>query len=267
MTKKIILSDENYYSNDANWHYMSVSQFKDFLRCEAAALVKLKGDWKPTSDNKALLVGNYVHSYFESEEVHEAFKEENKKSMYSSRKPYGLLKEFQVAEDMIEALKKQPAFLNLYDGEKERIITGNVGGVEWKGKLDSFNLSEKYFCDIKTHAGELNKKVWSEHWGQRVSWVADFGYYMQMAIYKEMLKQEFGEDFLPLIIAVSKQSPPDVAIYTLDENMMEFELNYAVEKIERINDIKNGLVKPEMCGSCEYCRANKIITDFVDPEE
>lgn len=92
------LSDANYYSNEADWQYMSTSQYKSFLKCEAAALAKLKGEWTPTSDPKALLVGNYVHSYFESQEVHEAFKEENKSKMFSSRKPYGLLKDFQIAE-------------------------------------------------------------------------------------------------------------------------------------------------------------------------
>ena len=54
----IILSDENYYSNEADWHYMSVSQYKSFLECEAATLAKLKNEWEPDSDKKPLLVGN-----------------------------------------------------------------------------------------------------------------------------------------------------------------------------------------------------------------
>lgn len=49
---------------------MSFSVFKDFEKCEAATLAKLKGDWEPSSDPKALLIGNYVHSYFESEQAH-----------------------------------------------------------------------------------------------------------------------------------------------------------------------------------------------------
>lgn len=62
---KIKLNDDNYYGNEADWQYMSVSQYKNFLKCPAAALAKLKGDWQPSSDPIALLVGNYVHSYFE----------------------------------------------------------------------------------------------------------------------------------------------------------------------------------------------------------
>ncbi|WP_313264456.1 PD-(D/E)XK nuclease-like domain-containing protein, partial [Enterococcus sp.] len=55
---KIKLNDDNYYDNEADWQYMSVSQYKNFLKCPAAALAKLKGDWQPSSDPIALLVGN-----------------------------------------------------------------------------------------------------------------------------------------------------------------------------------------------------------------
>ncbi|MGH2183088.1 PD-(D/E)XK nuclease-like domain-containing protein, partial [Enterococcus faecalis] len=81
------------------------------LDCEAAALAKLKGEWTPENDPKELLVGNDVHSYFESPENHEAFKKENKSKMFSSRKAFGLLKDFQIAEQMIERLKQEEAFL------------------------------------------------------------------------------------------------------------------------------------------------------------
>lgn len=36
------LNDENYYSQEADMQYMSVSQYKAFRKCEAAALAKLK---------------------------------------------------------------------------------------------------------------------------------------------------------------------------------------------------------------------------------
>ena len=37
----MILTAENYYSQEANLAYMSASQFKAFDRCEAAALAEL----------------------------------------------------------------------------------------------------------------------------------------------------------------------------------------------------------------------------------
>ena len=58
------LTAENYYSQVANMAYMSVSQFKAFEQCEAAAMAELYGEYKaPTST--ALLVGSYVDAWFE----------------------------------------------------------------------------------------------------------------------------------------------------------------------------------------------------------
>ena len=117
MTEKtIILSDENYYSNEADWQYMSVSQYKGFQKCEAAQLAKLKEDWQPKSDPVALLVGNYVHSYFEDLTIHEAFKEAHKDRMFSKTKPYGLLKDFKIVVQMFYRLIVEAFSPNIYQG-------------------------------------------------------------------------------------------------------------------------------------------------------
>ena len=47
----MILTQENYYSKEANEEYLSVSQYKDFcgsvgrLGCEEQALAKISGDY------------------------------------------------------------------------------------------------------------------------------------------------------------------------------------------------------------------------------
>ena len=74
------LTEENYYSDIANYEYMSVSQFKDFngtygrVACEEAALAKLKGEYAQASST-ALMVGSYVDRYFEG--TLDAFKSEH----------------------------------------------------------------------------------------------------------------------------------------------------------------------------------------------
>lgn len=259
---KIKLTDDNYYGNEADWQYMSVSQYKNFLKCPAAALAKLKGDWQPLSDPIALLVGNYVHSYFEDLTVHEKFKEENKNRMFSSRKPYGLLKDFKIAEQMIDRLIVEDAFLNLYQGEKEVIVTGELFGVEWKGKIDCLNFEDDYFVDIKT-SKDIHERKWNEIYGQRCTFIENFGYVLQMAVYCELLKQQYGKDFVPIIAAVSKQTPSEAKLITLDEDKMSFELINLRDNIDRIQRIKMGEEKPEACGTCEYCRANQRITGFT----
>lgn len=259
------ISDDNYYSNEANWQFMSVSQYKDFLQCEAAAVAKLNG-WQPSSDQTALYVGNYVHSYFESLETHEVFKDLNKERLFSSRKPYGLLKTYQVAENMIDALNRQKSFKTLYQGNKEAIVTGELYGVDWKAKIDCLNIEGGYFVDIKTTKGPMNRKIWNEKYGERVSWVADYGYILQMAVYQRLLELRYGKILTPIIAAVSKEDPPAFRLITLDEQMMLFEISQMAQNIDHISNVKNGVEAPTYCGECEYCRRNMQITEFVNSE-
>ena len=119
------LTQENYYSHDTSWKYMSVSLFKDFLNCEAQALAKLKEEWQPVSDPTALLLGNYVHSYFESKEAHDKFLEQNKKSLFKYGNPEkGIKKDFVKGDEMIKVLDEDEAFKNIYmPGDKEAIVS------------------------------------------------------------------------------------------------------------------------------------------------
>ena len=66
----MILTAENYYSQEANREYLSVSQYKDFcgslgkIPCEAQALAKLNGEWE-MEETTSMLVGSYVDAHFE----------------------------------------------------------------------------------------------------------------------------------------------------------------------------------------------------------
>lgn len=58
------LTQRNYFSPRANKEYMSVSQFKSFEKCPAAALAEIKGKYK-REKTTALMVGSYVDAHFE----------------------------------------------------------------------------------------------------------------------------------------------------------------------------------------------------------
>lgn len=248
---------------------MSFSVFKDFEKCEAATLAKLKGDWEPTSNPEPLLVGNYVHSYFESPEAHQEFVEANKSEMISTRgKTKGQLKSsYKVADDMIKALSEDDFFNYVYmPGEKEVIVTGELFGHQWKGKIDSLCLDRGYFCDLKT-VDDFHKGHWNPALRQKTNFVEDRGYHMQMAIYQELIKQTFGIDCQPYIFGVSKQVPPDKIAISFDGDG-QFLMNQALEKIKNDQDrfwqVLMGEEKPKACGKCEYCRQGKQLAGFTE---
>ena len=61
MSTKFQLTADNYYSDEANRIYLSVSQFKDFvgtygrMGCEEMALAKIRGDYKTEPSNPMMI--------------------------------------------------------------------------------------------------------------------------------------------------------------------------------------------------------------------
>lgn len=255
------LSKKNYYSNDADWQFMSVSQFKSFHECEASTLARLKGEWQPEKDKTALLVGNYVHSYFESSEAHEEFIEENRNSIL--KKDGTERAEFVQALDMIKALEYDEFFKFVYQGKKEIILTGTLFNTEWKARIDCFNQEKGYFVDLKT-TRSLGMRYYSEKYRSYVSFVEKYNYILQMAVYKTLLEQKFGKEFTPYIFAVTKESPPDIAAIEIYPGRFDFEMKLLEQELPHVLKVKYGEVEPKMCGKCEYCRQHKKLSGFIE---
>ncbi|WP_105965031.1 PD-(D/E)XK nuclease-like domain-containing protein [Apilactobacillus micheneri] len=256
------LTASNYYSNDANWQYRSKSQYWSFLQCEARALAELKGEYQPNCSLKPLLFGNYLHSYFESKKAHQEFLDEHEKELYKyGNKEKGIKKDFKLADKCIQALANDAGFKALYKGDKEKIVTGNIDGIEWMGKIDCLDLKHKRFYDLKT-VDSIHKKHWNNELHEYTDFVIASGYDTQMAIYQELIYQTFGIKCDPLIVAVSKQDTPDKAIIKFGERDLQEALNDVRMKQEHINKVINGEVAPTGCGTCEYCRMNKSLMDM-----
>lgn len=258
MTKDLLGKD--YYSLESAKAYWSVSQVKRFKECEARALAELNDDWKDNRDKTALLVGNYVHSAFESKEAHEAFIDENKESIF--KKNGSLYVPFETAENMISALATDKNFVALYQGEKEAAITGEIADVEFKGKIDCLNVEHGYFVDIKTTKGPIDDEVWvkdKDGNNYKVRWFEAYGYILQMAVYKTMLEAKYNKPFEPIIYAVTKESPSDTrAIRIQNIDAIQDELNELAKIIKHLDDVKHGRAQAKPCGHCEYCREKRL---------
>ena len=264
------LLGKDYYSAASAHRYWSISQYKRFRECEARALAELEGEWEDQRDNTALLVGNMVHSYFESPEAHKKFMDENADAMISKAgKTKGQLKsDFLVGKRMIERLEADKEFMECYVGQKEVAVTGKIEGVEFKGKIDCLNVEKGYFVDIKTTKSDIDTEVWvqDEASGRniQVRWFEAWGYILQMAAYKKMLEEEYGKEFLPIIYAVTKEPYPDTrAIAFESQEILDYELTKLSVLIQRLDKVKRGEEKAKPCGHCEYCKS-KALTRRVE---
>ncbi|WP_321543321.1 PD-(D/E)XK nuclease-like domain-containing protein [Halalkalibacterium halodurans] len=255
------LNSDNYHSTSANSQYMSVSLFKKFLDCEARTMAELRGDYTPPLSN-ALVVGSYVHAAFENPEAFAAI-EEQYSDMIFKKRGGGKYADFETADRMIDCLKADPFVMFALEGDKEEIYTGELFGAQWKIKVDSINHIRKTFSDIKT-TSDLHKRYWSTKYDGWVSFVEEWGYVFQMAIYREIIKQNEDEYYTPYIVAVTKENPPNKAVLHIDDSRFDFELEFAEMKLERILQVKSGEVDAVGCQKCDYCRTNKKLSNTME---
>ena len=253
------LTASNYFSPAANMEYMSVSQYKSFLSCEASAYAELTGEYE-RPDKEAFLVGNYLHSW--SEGTLDTFIADHPEIISSKGATKGELKApFRVADAMIATLEADPKVMFYLRGRKEVPIVAEIFGTKWKGKVDVLNDSLGYILDLKTAASITDFK-YDPRVGSRVSFIEQWDYMIQAAAYSEMERVAAGretyKDFY--IVAVTKQDPPDHQIIDLtDHDRLETELNKIEANLPRILAVKSGAEPPQRCEHCEYCRKTKRV--------
>lgn len=262
---RIKLTADNYYSNEANWDYMSASQFKAFRKCEAAAMAELKGEWK-RKDTSALLIGSYVDAYFSNEL--EQFKAEHPE-LY---KKDGTLKaDFVHAQKIAERLESDELAKMLLSGRHQVIKTGKIAGVWFKVKTDSL-LSEaqvekicKRFPQVRQLAlfgGAMIvdlkvmkdfEPIWDEVEWEKVSFINYWGYDFQGAIY-----QKIDNRIAPfVIVGATKEAEPNIDAFYIPDDDLAFKLAEVEADAPRYAAIKRGEIDPEPCYKCAYCRSQK----------
>lgn len=263
--KRLKLTDANYYSAEANWQYMSTSQYKSFRKCEAAAMAELRGEWN-RAGSTALLVGSYVDAYFSGE------LEQFKASHPELFKKDGTLKaEYQNAQTIAERLDADELARMLLSGSHQTIKTGKIAGVWYKAKYDSILTARqveaicKKFPQVRQlvpFGGSMIvdlkcmrdfQTIWDDYAQERVSFVNYWGYDIQGAIYQKI----HNKNAPFVIVAVTKETEPDIEAMVVPDEDLETSL-YEVEELSpRFAAIKRGEIAPVGCGKCAYCRSVK----------
>ena len=269
----MLLTADNYYSLEADREYMSCSQYQDFVSCEARAMAKLDGRYV-SKKSEALTVGNYFHTAMESPEAHDKFCQENFDDIFKYRVSKageitvtGKYAPYVTADKMIEVCQSDPLIKSLVDmpGENEKIMTGVLFGMPWKIRLDKYRADIRMIIDWKTTA-DINKTEYNVNLGERESFIEYLGYMMRAAVYTEIEKQFTGNDSDPdfVIVAVSKQDPPDKGAFLLNHRQRyDYELEEVKKHMERIYGVKSGRFAPVRCGNCDYCRSTKVLKKIV----
>lgn len=250
------LTQRNYHSKKANQFYLSVSQFKAFNRCEAAALAEVNGKYE-REKTTALLVGSYIDSYFEGTLAN--FIRENPEIF----KKDGTLKaEYQQAEIIIQRILQDRLFTEYLSGKKQVIMTGEICGVPVKIKVDS--LHEDKIVDLKVMKDFEN--VYDAVNGS-VPWFNGWGYDLQGAVYQEVVRQNTGLQLPFYLAAATKEKTTDIDIVHIVQKDLDFALERFKQDVERFDAIKKGIVAAYRCEKCEYCKRTKVLEEPTESDE
>lgn len=268
------LNESNYFSQEASQHYMSASQLKRFMLCESLALAEIRGDFI-REETTSLLVGGFVDAHFSGT-----------LSQYTAAHPQiytnkGTLRaDFQQALELIDFIQADPLMMAMMQGDLQRILTGEIAGVPFRGKLDVL-LSAKQCRHIATLYPDLAEyllmadgaivdlKIMRDlnavfvPGAGRQSFIAAWQYDLQLAIYQELISQK-----LPcFILAATKEKQPDKALIHIPQYMLDAALSSAESLIPRYQHLKSHPEEATACGQCDWCRQTKMLTGAVDADD
>ena len=251
----MVLTESTYFSQEASQAFMSVSQFKNFQKCEAATMAELTGAYVPER-GRALLLGSYVDEMLTgTKESQERFVEENRTELFKKNgEPYADVAQ---ADEAVAKVKQQPLIVEYLSGEKQKIFTGEIAGIPAKGKLDIYKEGER-IVDVKYVASHRSPNLFEN--------VVDYwNYTLQGAWYVELVRQNVGKTLPFYLILITKEKPTHFAVVKLDQFDMDMELDKAKMVLPRYQAIKAGEIEPERCEDygCNYCTETKILTEPI----
>lgn len=250
------LTKDNYFSQEMSMKFMGVSQYKAFEKCSAAALAEINGEYE-REKTTALLVGSYVDSYFEG--TLDKFKAQNPNLF---KKDGTLKSDYIQADQIINRIEQDSLFMEFMSGEKQVIMTGEIEGVPVKIKIDSCFPDKivdlKIMRDFEPmYVPEQGRLPWYEAWR----------YDLQGAVYQEIVRQNTGKRLPFYLAAATKEKVTDIKILHIGQELLDFELEQFKKNVQMYDAVKKGIIEPERCGKCDYCKQTKILTEPTESED
>lgn len=275
------LTEKNYYSPTANKEFMSASQFKAFSRCEAMAVAELSGEYKAPK-SRALLLGSFVDEMltgtpksqikFIAENCLEIFQQSSplmrvsdvegclsgmSNIFASQNKPYADILQ---AVSTISRITEQPLMMHYLGGNHQKIMTGEIEGVPFKIKMDSY-VEGEFIADLKYMSSLRSPNLFTPMIGY-------WGYDLQAAIYQEIVRQNTGKRLPFYFVVATKEKPAHLEVGQINQFNIDLALERVMHNAPRYQQIKLGEIEPMRCEEyeCDYCTTTKVITEAIDTD-
>lgn len=246
-----VLTQSNYHSPEAKARWMSSSDVKKAMRCEAAWI----GGDVDDEDKNAFIFGHLFEALLTGEEYENPL-------VYSSKGPTkGQVKaEYKPAYEMAEAVRRSPALAKIIDRSRKQVImTGEIGGLPFRVMCDLLDVDGSIY-DIKS-ARSFSPQYDEDRAAYR-DWWAAWEYPVQLWVYHEIARQNGLAVPRAGLIAAAKDNA-DVQALVFGRETMEAAEADARYTIESMSAILRG-DEPGACMHCRWCVSQKIITEFEE---
>jgi len=215
--------------------------------CEARALAIIEDRWQiePSID---MLIGSYVDAHFEN--MLPKFKSEHPEIFTQKGE---LKSQFKHAEKIIDVAETDDFFMKFMNGEKQVVLTGEIFGLPFKGKLDVRH--DECIVDLKVLRDM--KKIWIPDQREFVNFVDAWGYADQLAIYQELEFQKTGIKKPCYLAVLTKEKYPNKEIIEIPQHLIDSSMAKLEFHLPKIDLVKNREIDAIKCCVCDYCIATK----------
>ena len=253
------ITHENYFSKEMDLEYMSVSQYKEFAKCSSKAFAVLNSETS-AEEKQAFLEGHLFETIIAGDI--DLFMMQHPELVASRGATKGELKaNFKKVVLAANKIKNQQFIMDIVNKcEKQVIMTGIINGIKVKCCADLLDKETGNIYDLKCMANFND--TWDKENKCYMPWYYYYGYVLQMAVYQEIARQNYGKLFNTHLIAATKEDEPDMDAIQFDNSLLEIELKEFSNNIVYYDKIKKGLEPVKACNTCDYCKAHKIITNF-----
>lgn len=263
-------SDKTYYSLKKDKEYCSASQYLSIVGrpimpgCETKFAATLKGLYKQEA-TKDMLIGSIVDTLWELEDMPyekklETLADKFPECISTKGATKGQVKaEYVKAIELYNRTKQDELFCKYMSGKKQVIMTGEIEGLPFKIKMDSY-IKGKAIVDLKTtQDSNPEHRIYVPDTGWVLAPIA-WGYDTQLAIYREIVRQNTGETLPCFLAMIDKKAHPKPTILRISDLLLDDAIVAVKANVPRIKDIKehldeyweNGSLL--RCEECDYCR-------------
>lgn len=253
----MILTPENYHSDEARAAYISSSDIKLAMRCEAMWAAQDKGQYRRPEGTAAFAYGHLFEEALTGNA--ETYITQHPELTLSRGPRKGeLYAEYSGAIDLAAAVRRSSFLANLIDRcRKQVILIGELCGLPVRVMMDLVDEDESIY-DIKS--AKDFRTVWDDDRQEYMDWWAVWKYPVQLWVYREVARQN-GLTVPHVGLIAGSKSNMDVQAVRFSEETMTAAQADAEYTLRRMAAIRKG-DKPDECGRCEWCLSQKKIDNF-----